>query len=253
MHNALGEPQHILLLGGTSDIGLAIARELLTPATRAVTLAVRDVAKGEAAAAALRHGALTVDVVAFDGADTSRHEATIAEVENRHGDIDLAVVAFALLGEGETTSRDVEAAAEIAHVNFTANVTATIAVANRMRSQGHGAIVILSSVAGERVRSANPVYGGTKAGIDGFAQGLGDALAADGVHVLVVRPGFVHSAMTAGRKAAPFATTPEKVAEVTAKGLRSRRRTVWAPGILRYVFMALRHVPGPVWRRLPLG
>ena len=253
MHNALGEPQHILLLGGTSDIGLAIARELLTPATRAITLACRDVAKGEAAAAGLRHGTLSVDVVAFDGSATDSHEAVIADVSARHGDIDLAVIAFALLGEGEETSRDVAAAAEISHVNFTANVTATIAVANRMRSQGHGAIVVLSSVAGERVRSANPVYGGTKAGIDGFAQGLGDALAGEGVHVMVVRPGFVHSAMTAGRKAAPFATTPEKVAEVTARGLRSRRRIVWAPGILRYVFMALRHVPGPVWRRLPLG
>jgi len=194
-----------------------------------------------------------VEVVPFDGGNTASHEETVSEVVRRHGDIDLAVVAFALLGDGEVTSRDVAAAAEIAHVNFTANVTATIAVANRMRAQGHGAIVVLSSVAGERVRSANPVYGGTKAGIDGFAQGLGDALAADGVHVLVVRPGFVHSAMTAGRKAAPFATTPEKVAEATAKGLRSRRRTVWAPGILRFVFMTLRHVPGPVWRRLPLG
>lgn len=253
MHNALGEPQHILLLGGTSDIGLAIARELLTPATRAITLACRDVARGEAAAAGLRHGNLAVDVVAFDGRATDTHEAVVARVAETHGDIDLAVVAFALLGEGAETSRDVAAAAEIAHVNFTANVTATIAVANRMRGQGHGAIVVLSSVAGERVRSANPVYGGTKAGIDGFAQGLGDALAADGVHVMVVRPGFVHSSMTAGRKAAPFATSPEKVAEVTAKGLRSRRRMVWAPGILRYVFMALRHVPGPVWRRLPLG
>ena len=122
-----------------------------------------------------------------------------------------------------------------------------------MRTQGHGAIVMLSSVAGERVRKQNPVYGGTKAGIDGFAQGLGDGLAADGVHMLVVRPGFVHSAMTAGLKSAPFATTPEKVAEATAKGLRGRRRTVWAPGVLRFVFMALRHTPGPVWRRLPLG
>ena len=112
---------------------------------------------------------------------------------------------------------------------------------------------MLSSVAGERVRKANPVYGGTKAGIDGFAQGLGDGLAADGVHLMVVRPGFVHSAMTQGLQAAPFATTPEKVAEATARGLRGRRRTVWAPGILRVVFSVLRHVPGPVWRRLPIN
>ncbi|MCB0985156.1 MAG: hypothetical protein KDB06_10965, partial [Ilumatobacter sp.] len=75
----------------------------------------------------------------------------------------------------------------------------------------------------------------------------------DGVHVLVVRPGFVRSAMTEGLQAAPFATTPEAVAAATAKGLRSRRRIVWVPGLLRFVFMALRHTPGPIWRRLPLG
>jgi len=253
MDNALGEPQTILLLGGTSEIGLAIVRELLSPAARKVILACRHVDKGEQAAAGLRHDQLEVAVVAFDGNDTASHEQAIADIAAQHGDIDVAVVAFALLGDGEVTSKDATAAAAVAHVNFTGTVTAMIAVANRMRTQGHGAIVLLSSVAGERVRKQNPVYGGTKAGIDGFAQGLGDGLAADGVHVMVVRPGFVHSAMTAGLPAAPFATTPERVAAATAKGLRSRRRTVWAPGILRFVFSALRHLPGPVWRRLPLG
>ncbi len=253
MDNALGEPQTILLLGGTSDIGLAIVREVLSPGARTVVLACRNVEKGELAAAGLRHGGLAVHVVHFNGSDTASHEQVIADVVAQHGDIDLAILAFAQLGDGAVTSKDVQAASEIAHVNFTGTVSATIAVANRMRGQGHGAIVMLSSVAGERVRAANPVYGGTKAGIDGFAQGLGDALAADGVHMMVVRPGFVHSAMTQGLKAAPFSTTPEQVAAVTAKGLRAGRRTVWAPGILRYVFSALRHVPGPVWRRLPLG
>lgn len=253
MDNALGEPQSILLLGGTSDIGLAIVRELLSPAARTVVLACRNAEKGERAAAGLRHDGLTVDVVQFDGAATDTHEAVVREVCERHGDIDLAIVAFAQLGDGEATSKDVAAAAELTHVNFTGAVCATIAVANRMRTQGHGAIVVLSSVAGERVRKANAVYGATKSGLDGFAQGLGDELAGDGVHMLVVRPGFVHSSMTTGQKPAPFATTPETVAEVTAKGLRGGRRTVWAPGILRFVFMALRHTPGPVWRRLPLG
>lgn len=252
MDNALGEPQAILLLGGTSDIGLAIVRELLSPATRTVILACRNVGKGEQAAVGLRHGGITVEVVHFDGAAFETHAATISDVAQRHGDIDVAIVAFALLGDGDVTSTDESAAAEIATVNFTGTITATIAVANRLRTQGHGAIVMLSSVAGERVRKGNPVYGGTKAGIDGFAQGLGDELALDGVHMLVVRPGFVHSAMTAGKKPAPFATTPEKVAAVTASGLRSKRRTVWAPGILRFVFSGLRHAPGPLWRRLPL-
>ncbi len=253
MDNALGEPQTILLLGGTSDIGLAVVRELLSPTARTVVLGVRNVDKGEQAAAGLRHDGLTVAVVPFDGNDTASHERFVADVVAEHGDIDVAIMAFALLGDGAVTANDPAAAAEVAHVNFTGTITATIAVANRMRTQGHGAIVMLSSVAGERVRKANPVYGGTKAGIDGFAQGLGDSLAADGVHVLVVRPGFVHSAMTQGLDAAPFATTPEKVAEATVKGLRGRRRTVWAPGILRVVFSVMRHLPGPVWRRLPIN
>jgi decaprenylphospho-beta-D-erythro-pentofuranosid-2-ulose 2-reductase len=132
-------------------------------------------------------------------------------------------------------------------------VTATLAVANVLRRQGHGSIVVLSSVSAERVRAANPVYAGTKAGIDGFAQGLGDRLAAEGVHVLVVRPGFVHTKMTAGLPAAPFSTTADAVAEVTVAGLRKGRRIVWAPAPLRYVFSVLRHLPAPIWRRLPLG
>ena len=253
MDNALHEPQHILVLGGTSDIALAIVRELLSPATRTVVLACRDLEAGEQAAAGLRHGSLTVDVVAFEAGSPATHEDVIADVAARHGDIDVAIVAFALLGDGEATSRDVAEATRLADVNFTGSVSALVALGNRMRVQGHGAIVVLSSVAGERVRKANAVYGATKAGLDGLAQGLGDDLAGDGVHVLVVRPGFVHSAMTVGRDPAPFATTPEAVASATAKALRARRRTVWAPGVLRYVFMVLRHVPGPVWRRLPLG
>ncbi len=126
-------------------------------------------------------------------------------------------------------------------------------LAEQFRTQGHGSIVVLSSVAGERVRKANFVYGSTKAGLDGFAQGLGDSLDGSGASVLIVRPGFVHSSMTQGMKAAPFATTPDKVAEATVAALKKGKRTVWAPGILRFVFSVLRHMPGPMWRRLPLG
>ena len=253
MENALGQPQTIVLLGGTSDIGLAIVRQLLSPTTRTVVLACRDTERGERAAAGLHHRSLAIDVVSFEATATDTHVDFAASLREKYGDIDVAIVAFSLLGDGAVTSVDVPSAVEISEVNFTGVVSSTIAIANQMRQQGHGSIVMLSSVAGERVRRANPVYGATKAGIDGFAQGLGDTLAGDGVQMLIVRPGFVVSKMTTGLKAAPFATTPEKVADATVKGLRSRRRTVWVPGILRYVFSVLRHLPGPVWRRLPLG
>lgn len=253
MENALGEPQTIVLLGGTSDIGLAIVRQLLSPSTRAVVLACRNVEAGERVATGLRFDGVVVDVVAFDGAATSTHAEFARSLSAKHGDIDVAIVAFGILGDASETKVDSDAAAELANINFTGVVSSTIAVANQMRRQGHGSIVMLSSVAGERVRPANPVYGATKAGIDGFAQGFGDVIAADGVHMLIVRPGFVHSKMTTGLKAQPFASTPEKVAAATVKGLRSKRRIVWAPGILRFMFIVLRHLPGPVWRRLPLG
>jgi decaprenylphospho-beta-D-erythro-pentofuranosid-2-ulose 2-reductase len=253
MDNAFGQPQNIVVLGGTSEIGLAIARRLLSPVTRHVVLACRDLDKGEQAAVSVRGDGFDVPVVHFDAADTSSHQRIIGDIVEQIGDLDVVVLAFGQLGDAEAVANDPTAAAALVHVNFTGAVSAGLAVANQLRSQGHGTLVVLSSVAGERVRKGNFVYGSTKAGLDGFAQGLGDSLEGTGARVLVVRPGFVHSQMTKGMQAAPFATTPDVVAEVTVAGLRSGRRTVWAPGILRFVFSALRHVPGPIWRRLPLG
>jgi decaprenylphospho-beta-D-erythro-pentofuranosid-2-ulose 2-reductase len=253
MENAFGQPQTIVVLGGTSDIGLAIAHALISPVTRTVVLACRDVDKGEQAAASLRDSSIEVAVVHFDGADTDSHTAVVADIAQRFGDLDVVVLAFGQLGNGEATGSDPVETAQLAQVNFTGPLSASVAVANQLRRQGHGVLVVLSSVAGERVRKSNFVYGATKAGLDGFAQGLGDSLVGSGARVLVVRPGFVHSAMTKGMKAAPFATTPDRVAAITAAALRSGKRTVWAPGVLRYVFSILRHVPAPIWRRLPLG
>ncbi len=248
MQNAFGEPQQVLLLGGTSEIGLAIVAAFQQTTLRRVVLACRDVAKGESKATALRRDGLDVSVVEFHGEDTASHQGLIDAIA---GDIDVAIVAFGQLGDAAVTATDVAAAAELCNVDFVAAVSATIAVGNRMRQQGHGAIMVISSIAGDRVRKGNPVYGGAKAGLDGFAQGYGDAVASDGVHVMVLRPGFVHSQMTAGMEPAPFATTPEEVAQIALAGLASRRRIVWAPKVLRLVSIAFRHLPGPVWRRVP--
>ncbi|HZI44116.1 MAG TPA: SDR family NAD(P)-dependent oxidoreductase, partial [Ilumatobacter sp.] len=194
-----------------------------------------------------------VDVVRFDAADTAGHARFVRELADRHGDLDVVIVAFGVLGSQADFDADPEAAAQAVHVNFTGAVSSTLAVAAEMRRQGHGHIVVLSSVAGERGRASNYVYGSSKAGLDAFAQGLNDALAGSGVKVTVVRPGFVHSKMTRGLKSAPLAATPRQVAEVAVKGMKAGKHTVWAPPALRYVFMILRHVPRPIFRRLPLG
>jgi decaprenylphospho-beta-D-erythro-pentofuranosid-2-ulose 2-reductase len=249
MQNALQEPQTIVLLGGTSEIGRAIVVELLAPVTRTLVLACRhpDTAPPDRFA---REG-LTVDVVPFDAADTAGHERFVRELAARHGDLDVVIVAFGVLGSQDEFDDDPAAAAEAVHVNYTGAVSSTLAVAAQMRRQGHGHVLVLSSVAGERGRASNYVYGSSKAGLDAFAQGLNDALAGSGVKVTVVRPGFVHTKMTRGLKSAPLATTPRQVAEVAVAGMKAGKHTVWAPPALRYVFMILRHLPRPVFKRLP--
>jgi decaprenylphospho-beta-D-erythro-pentofuranosid-2-ulose 2-reductase len=251
MENALGEPQTIVLLGGTSDIGRAIVAALISPATRTVVLGSRR--PGDTTIGELERPGITVDVVPFDAAHTAGHDAFVHALAERYGDLDLVILAFGQLVDQAELDTDPERAAAMVHVNYTGAVSVSLAVAAQFRRQGHGRLVVLSSVAGERVRKTNFVYGSSKAGLDGFAQGLGDALAGSGASVLVVRPGFVHSKMTEGRKAAPLATTPSVVGEATVRALRRGRRTVWVPAPLRPMFSVLRHLPGPVWRRLPLG
>jgi decaprenylphospho-beta-D-erythro-pentofuranosid-2-ulose 2-reductase len=252
MKDALGTVQSILVLGGGSDIALATCRRL-APRAQNIVLAARKPETLEGAAGELRRaGAQAVDAVAFDATDYGSHEAFVTRVFDQYGDFDIVLIAFGVLGDQAEAERNGRAAREIVDSNYTGAVSVGVPVAQRLRDQGHGTIVVLSSVAGERARRSNFVYGSSKAGVDAFFQGLGDALVGSGVHVMIVRPGFVHTKMTAGMKAAPLATTPDKVADAIVDGVRRGREIVWVPGVLRWVMSALRHQPRAVFRRLPL-
>ncbi|MEU6950007.1 decaprenylphospho-beta-D-erythro-pentofuranosid-2-ulose 2-reductase [Streptomyces sp. NPDC046332] len=251
MKDAFGTPQSLLLLGGTSEIGLATARRLIARRTRTVWLAGRPSPALTAAADSLRALGADVRTVPFDALDTESHEERLGKIFTE-GDIDMVLLAFGILGDQAHDEADPLAAVKVAQTNYTGAVSAGLICAGALQAQGHGSLVVLSSVAGERARRANFIYGSSKAGLDAFAQGLGDALHGTGVHVMVVRPGFVRSRMTAGLEEAPLATTPEAVATAIELGLRRRSETVWVPGALRMVMAALRHVPRPVFRRLPV-
>jgi decaprenylphospho-beta-D-erythro-pentofuranosid-2-ulose 2-reductase len=253
VQNAFGDPQTIVLLGGTSDIGQATVRRLIRPSTARVVLASRNPVDSETFAAEVRRlGVETVECVAFDACSHATHTSFIAGLAERHGDLDVVLLAFGVLGNPDEFIADPASAAPVLEVNYVGGVTVGLAVANQLRSQGHGRMVIFSSVAGERVRKANYVYGSTKAGLDGFAQGLGDSLQGSGASLLVVRPGFVHSKMTAGMKPSALASTADDVAAAVERGLRTKAHTVWSPPAIRYVFSILRHLPRPIWRSLPL-
>lgn len=251
MNDAFGSPQSLLVLGGGSDIARATARALLARRLRTVVLAGRRPESLDPVVSELTDlGAEQVETLAFDADDTSSHAAFVDKAFAAHEDIDVVLLAFGVLGDQSESERHPEAAVAVLQTNFVGAASVGMHVADRLRRQGHGTLVVLSSVAGERARRSNFVYGSSKAGLDAFFQGLGDSMVGSGARVLIVRPGFVHTKMTAGLPAAPFSTSPEAVAGVIVKALEKGDEQAWAPPILRVVMTVIRHLPRPLFRRL---
>jgi decaprenylphospho-beta-D-erythro-pentofuranosid-2-ulose 2-reductase len=248
--NAVGIPQSLLVLGGTSEIGLAVAESYARRSPLRVILAARPSDRLDAAVDRLRRLGATVSTLPFD----ARHPDTHPEVIEKafaDGDIDVTVVAFGVLGDQEEAWTNTDVARELAEVNYVAALTIGVPLAEKLRQQGHGSLVALSSAAGERARRSNFVYGSTKAGFDAFYTGLTYALKPHGVTVTVVRPGFVKTKMTDGLKAAPLSQTADEVAQVVVTAVRNRREQAWAPAAMRPVMSLLRHIPRVIFRRLP--
>ncbi|ONM46438.1 decaprenylphospho-beta-D-erythro-pentofuranosid-2-ulose 2-reductase [Nocardia donostiensis] len=253
MINAVGNPQTILLLGGTSEIGLAICAEYLQKAPARIVLAALpgDPLRDDAVAQMKSAGASEVEVIDFDAVDTESHPKVIEAAWDR-GDVDVAIVAFGLLGDAEELWQNQRKAVQIAEINYTAAVSVGVLIGEKMKAQGFGRIIAMSSVAGERVRRSNFVYGSTKAGLDGFYLGLGEALRPHGPRVLVIRPGQVRTRMSAGVKEAPLTVNKEDVAALAVSASQKGKEIVWAPGTFRYVMVVLRHLPRAIFRRLPI-
>lgn len=248
MRDALGAVQRILVLGGTSEIGLAIVDELV-PSGRVVevVLACRDTAAAKPAIERLAAAGVDARAIAFDARAPETHAAVMADASTG-GDVDAVVLAVGVLGDQAMLRHDPVATADLVTVNLAGCASAMTAAAGLLERQGHGQLVVLSSVAGLRVRPSNAVYGSTKAGLDGLALAYADSFHGTGVGVVVVRPGFVHTRMTEGLEPAPFSTDPQTVARLTVEGMRAGRTVVWAPKALRWMFLVLRVLPAPLWR-----
>jgi decaprenylphospho-beta-D-erythro-pentofuranosid-2-ulose 2-reductase len=251
--DAVGNPQTILLLGGTSEIGLAICeRYLQNTHARILLAAMPDDPGRDAAVAQMKAaGARSVELIDFEATDTDSHPKMI-DAAFAGGDVDVAIVAFGLLGDAEELWQNQRKAVQIAEINYTAAVSVGVLLGEKMRAQGFGQIIAMSSAAGERVRRSNFVYGSTKAGLDGFYLGLGEALKPSGVRVLVIRPGQVRTRMSAHIKEAPLTVDKEYVANLAVTASAKGKELVWAPGAFRYVMMVLRHIPRPIFRKLPI-
>lgn len=251
--DATGNPQAILLLGGTSEIGLAICERYLRNAHARVVLAClpSDPGRDDAAKQVLDAGAKSVEVIDFDALDTEGHPKAI-DAAFADGDVDVAIVAFGMDADAEELWHNQRKAVQVAGINYTAAVSVGVLLAEKLSAQGFGQIIAMSSVAGERVRRSNFVYGSTKAGLDGFYLGLAEALREEGVRVLVVRPGQVRTRFSAHVKDAPLTVDKEYVANLAVTASAKGKELVWAPGTFRYVMMVLRHVPRRIFRKLPI-
>lgn len=237
----------IAIFGATSEIGGEIACRL-APGNHLVLAGRRTTDLAEELTGL---GATQVDSFFFDATDVDSHADLIAEIEAT-GPLDVALAMFGVLGDQELAERDSAEVYRILHTDFTAQAVLLTELSQVMKSRGRGVLVAYSSIAGARVRRPNYVYGSAKAGLDGFCQGMQDALQGTGVRLVIVRPGFVIGRMTRGMDPAPLSTTPDVVAEATVRAINDdSAESVWIPRSLKLLAAAMQVVPRWLWRRAP--
>jgi decaprenylphospho-beta-D-erythro-pentofuranosid-2-ulose 2-reductase len=253
MENAFRHPQSTIVFGGTSDIARSILGELISSGCTNIVLAGRDpVGLSLSSLEARSAGATQVAEVAFDALRLSDASSVVSDCFAAvGGDVDLVLMAVGTLGSQERDEVDASATADVLTTTAVWPAAALSASFEKLKRQGHGKIVVLSSVAGVRVRRANYVYGAAKSGLDAYAIGLSEAARGTGVEVFVVRPGFVRTRMTEGMHPAPFSTDRDAVATAVLHGMGQSQTIIWVPSILRFVFAGLRLLPQFAWRRLP--
>lgn len=252
MIDALGNPQSVLLIGGTSEIGRAILHRLAEAGRlRTVVLAGRDRAAMSVVAGEIEGIGASVEIADVDLADP----ASVALFSERVmagelGEMDVAVLASGVLPDTDRGAKDPGYAAEVIQVNATGPISIGTALLRRFQAQGRGVLVAMSTVAVERPRADNYLYGASKAALDAWANGAADALVGSGVRIVVIRPGMVRTRMSAGLPEAPMTVDADVVADAVAGALASGPVTVWVPGPVRYLMSGLRHLPRPVFRKI---
>lgn len=237
----------VLIFGARSDIGRALARGYAAQGCD-VILAARGDISADASDLGLRTGA-RVNAVNFDVTD-GEPDAFF----DRLGLVPGTVVMVAgLLGDQAESAADDAAAARVMDSNYAGPARYLLAAARRMGSVPNACIIGISSVAGERGRASNFIYGSAKAGFTAFLSGLRNAHARTGLHVMTVKPGFVRTQMTAGMKLPPVMTAdPEQVATAIIKAQGKKADVIYTLGRWRLVMAIIRAIPEPIFKKLSL-
>lgn len=242
----------VLVLGATSPIARAIAREYARGGAR-VALGARDQDEAGRLAADLRvRFGVASQAYPFDARRFGEHPDFVRRVIADNGPIDVAVVAFGDLGDRRRSIEDFEAARAVLETNYVGTASVCEALARDMGRQGHGTIVGIGSVAGDRGRYSNYFYGSAKGGMALYLQGLRARMYHEGVHVMTVKPGFVDTPMTWGLRGRVPIASPEAFARAVARSVELRSDVLYFPWFWRWVMAVVRAVPESRWKKLKI-
>lgn len=242
--------QRVLVVGGYSAIAEAVAR-IYAVRGAAVFLVGRDLGRVEAVAADLRvRGASRADAFALDVNDIVGHAAMLEAAAVALGGIDVALLAHGTL----PAQQDCDASVDTLLREFSTNGTSTIALCARLAPmlRPDGTLAVISSVAGDRGRASNHLYGSAKAAVDAYLSGLRQRLHASGVNVLTIKPGFVDTPMTRSFRKGPLWAKPATIARGIVRAIDRRRSVAYLPRFWWAIMAVIRHIPEPVFRRMKL-
>lgn len=239
----------ILIIGATSSIAEATARRYAARGAR-LFLVGRDAARLEAIAADLRIRGAEAQVHALDLLDTAGHEPMLAAAWSALGGVDVALIAHGTLPDGDACAASVE----LSMREFAANGGSVIALGTALaqRLQAPATLAVISSVAGDRGRASNYLYGSAKAAVTAFTSGLRQKLHRAGVNVLTIKPGFVDTPMTKAFKKGALWATPDQIAAGIIKAVDRRAAVAYLPGFWRAIMLVIKHIPEPIFRRITL-
>lgn len=244
--------QRVLVIGASSAIATATARCYAERGARLFLIARDAVRLGVLAADLAVRGAEIAGTATLDVNDFAQHEPVLAQARERLGALDVVLIAHGTLGDQRRCEASVPDMLRELGTNAVSVVALAAGIATVLASQGQGTLAVISSVAGDRGRQSNYVYGSAKAMVSAFLSGLRQRLHASGAHVLTIKPGFVDTPMTAAFPKGPLWASPERVARGIVRAVEQRRDVVYLPAFWRPVMLAVRAIPERLFKRLAL-
>lgn len=248
----IGILQNILIIGANSGIARAVGRRYARDNCHIYLLARNEKALTEQVSDLRLRGATSADHSTLDVNNSEHYDTCFDAAWKALGHVDLVLICHGSLPEQETIAHDWSRILPELQTNALSTLALLCSLAPRFRQQGKGCIAVISSVAGDRGRQSNYIYGAAKSMVSRYLQGLRGELFPHGVHVMDIKPGFVDTPMTAHLEKGPLWTQPVRIADIIHRGVARKRNTLYAPGYWRIIMLIINSIPESLFKRLKL-